>query len=305
MDIIIIYSYDLPVIPSHRLWAVEVFRPSIRCRQAVNRHTTTTNRLTAMLITTPTSLSVHSRAVHREMRAKVAVLLTVAVGAPPSISVSGDPIQAIVTSVDFYVHRQVERHRSRPLRGQERRRVFTHRIPAVALRGQFRRNQRPDHQRTHHRCDRSYRLYKPLPFPAPIGRRPLSSLPEPVGFQAEFLLIDASVADFDHQKAFTVTLFVDTDRFPVLSHRLSPEPTLAHRNRRRASFCLDSGLLRPFFGSPSPSTCSPLWALPFPALFAVGRAASPKSHSGAIPVPVRSGDLSDMVCHGWADPHTI
>lgn len=139
------------------------FQPSICRQQAVAGHTATTVDLLLCRLPTPISLIVNRRAVLREMRAKVAILLTVAVGAPPSISVAGDPIPATTTpyTVESNAADPYRNHR-RDLRRHELKfsaRRLARPIPA---------NRRPDHRHCHQHCDCSCRLYPHVPSNWPL-----------------------------------------------------------------------------------------------------------------------------------------
>lgn len=86
---------------------------------------------------------------------------------------------------------------------------------ACCLAGPILTDWRPDHCRRHHHHDHRCLLYPPVPFPTPIGRQLLSSLPEPVSFRAEF----RAVATADHPDSFVVPPSIDPDHQPALGRR--------------------------------------------------------------------------------------
>lgn len=112
---------------------------------------------------TPINLTVQRRAVRREMRAKVAILLTVAFGAPPSISVAGDPIPATTTPY------AVESNATDPYRNHRRdSRRHELKFSARRLARPIPADRRPINRHCHQRCECRGQLYPHVPSNWPL-----------------------------------------------------------------------------------------------------------------------------------------
>lgn len=137
------------------------------------------------------------------------------------------------------------------------------------------------------------RLYRLDSLSDPIGRCPLSSPPEPVGFRAEFQPATVAVAASDYSCTFKVVRATDPSHWPVLGRRWSPEPARASTAAGEPPFGLDSAHLWPRLRLSSP----PPW---LPSCHGLGAPEFLLRFAGVEARPSQS--LDPVTARSWSDP---
>lgn len=125
----------------------------------------------------------------------------------------------VPTTVVISMLGRAECHRFRPLSSPESSPTTSPPFSHHRFSGPILANRSFIRWRRYHLCDRRHRLYRLDSLSDPIGRCPLSSPPEPVGFRAEFQPATVAVAASDYSYTFKVVRATDPSHRPVLGRR--------------------------------------------------------------------------------------